>query len=82
MHPHHVSCDNDVASSKPASAGRDTTETTQDTDAVANQCGKNRSKTCKHMVEGFCSNTTGKIYAIKSLEAVMPCATKECNLSD
>ena len=29
-----------VASSKPASVGRDTTEATQDTDTVASRCGK------------------------------------------
>ena len=61
IHIMYVSCDNDVASSKPASAGRDMTEATQDTDTIASQCGKNRYKTCKHMVEGFCSNTTGKV---------------------
>ena len=72
------SCDNDVASSKPASVGRDATEATQDTNTVASRCGKNRCKTCKHMIEGdsFVSNTTGKKYAIKSREAVMTCATK------
>ena len=46
------SCDYDVASSKPASAGRDTTEATQDTDTVVSQCGNNRCKTCRHIVEG------------------------------
>ena len=72
------SCDNDVASSKPASVGRDATEATQDTNTVASRCGKNRCKTCKHMIEGdsFVSNTTGKKYAIKSREAVMTCTTK------
>ena len=72
------SCDNDVASSKPASVGRDATEATQDTNTIASRCGKNRCKTCKHMIEGdsFVSNTTGKKYAIKSREAIMTCATK------
>ena len=50
---------NDVGSSKPASAGMDTTEATQDIDTFVSQCGKKRCKTCRHIVEGdgFCIAT-------------------------